>query len=119
MSQSLAAAEAEDYRSLAQNSKGDRKGYYCFGSRRRSRFLASVADAGPEGEDKAYFAQRAAQETTAAVAASHCKARLAHLTMAQHYDALSHKTQHRADNACNKVCSISRQELVAVQRIGA
>ena len=40
-------------------------------------------------ENLAYFAARAAQEVTAAVRANHPQARLAHLAMAQRYDALA------------------------------
>jgi hypothetical protein len=40
-------------------------------------------------DDSRYFAQRAAQEVTAAVKAGHPKARLAHLKIAQRYEALS------------------------------
>jgi hypothetical protein len=40
-------------------------------------------------EDRCYFVQRAAQEVTAAVKAAHPQARLAHLKMAQRYEALS------------------------------
>jgi hypothetical protein len=44
-------------------------------------------------EQPFYYAQRAAQEVTAAVKAQHPKARLAHLSMAQRYDCLANLGQ--------------------------
>ncbi|RST31495.1 hypothetical protein HMF7854_12090 [Sphingomonas ginkgonis] len=40
--------------------------------------------------DRPYYVARATQEVTAAVKAVHPQARLAHLTMARHYEALTH-----------------------------
>ena len=42
-------------------------------------------------EDPAYYAARASQEVSAAVKARHPQARLAHLVMAQRYDALAQR----------------------------
>lgn len=39
--------------------------------------------------DRPYYAARAAQEVTAAVQARHPRARLAHLHLAQHYEAIA------------------------------
>lgn len=44
-------------------------------------------------EQPLFYAQRAAQEVTAAVKAQHPKARLAHLNMAQRYDCLANLGQ--------------------------
>jgi hypothetical protein len=44
-------------------------------------------------KDGRYFEQRAAQEIRAAVRAAHPKARLAHLKMAQSYEALSQESR--------------------------
>ena len=48
-------------------------------------------------EDRRYFDQRAAQEVTAAVRAANPKARLAHLTMARTYEALSEERNAQRD----------------------
>jgi hypothetical protein len=48
-------------------------------------------------EDSRYFDQRAAQEVRAAVAAANPKARLAHLKMAQSYEALVQESQAQRD----------------------
>ena len=61
-----------------------------------SEFLILAAKNGEQSIDQSdvpYFAQRATQEITAAVKAKHPKARLAHLKMAQHYEALSQRIQ--------------------------
>jgi hypothetical protein len=61
-----------------------------------SEFLILAAKNGEHSIDPGdvpYFAQRATQEITAAVKAKHPKARLAHLKMAQHYEALSQSMQ--------------------------
>ena len=46
---------------------------------------------GSGANDGRYFARRAAQDVTAAVRAAQATARLAHLKMAQGYDALSNE----------------------------
>ena len=83
--------EASDCRSLVEEFRG----------RPEARLLRRLASEferlaverdwplGFHGDDGRYFAQRAAQEVTAAVQAEHPKARLAHLKMARRYDGLS------------------------------
>jgi len=54
------------------------------------RLAQTDADVDDEwAEDPSYYAARAAQEISAAVKARHPQARLAHLVMAQRYDALA------------------------------
>jgi hypothetical protein len=50
-------------------------------------------------DDARYFAQRAAEEVTAAVKAGHPKARLAHLKIARSYEHLSQAIRARRDSA--------------------
>jgi hypothetical protein len=83
--------EASDCRSLVEEFRGRPEAQLL--GRLASEFerLAVESDwpLGFHLDDSVYFAQRAAQEVTAAVKAEHPKARLAHLKMAQRYDKFS------------------------------
>ena len=88
MSQISLALEAADCRLLARELQG----------RPEERVLLQLASAFDEladlkngvEDERSYCSHRAAQEVSAAVAARHPKARLAHLTMAQRYEGRSH-----------------------------
>lgn len=87
------AGEASNCRRLAQELHGRPEAPFLH--RLASEFdrIAGTKDdaAGAHEDDGRYFAARAAQENTAAARAVHPKARLAHLRMAQRYEALSHE----------------------------
>ena len=87
------AGDASDCRSLAQEFRGRPETSLLLRLAREFDRLAITKDwpLGFHENDGRYFARRAAQEVTAAVRAAHPKARLAHLKMAQRYEALSNE----------------------------
>jgi hypothetical protein len=95
------ASEAADCRSLARELGGRPEASLLL--RLASEFdrLAVERDSplGSDAGDGRYFAQRAAQEVTAAVNAGHSKARLAHLKIAQRYEHLSQAIEARGNLA--------------------
>ncbi len=94
MSQRTLTNEAADCRSWAHEFEGRPEKAFLLKLASEFENLARAAtqSLGVQENDRLYFAQRASQEVTAAVQAKHPIARLAHLRMAQRYDALTHNS---------------------------
>ena len=92
MSQRTYANEAANCRSWANECKGRHEQAFLLRVASEFENLADVANARSNihKDDWTNFAQRASQEITAAVRATHPRARLAHLRLAQHYETLTH-----------------------------
>jgi hypothetical protein len=95
------AGEAADCRSLARVLVGRPEALLLVRIACAFDQLAVERDppSGFDAEDGRYFAQRAAQEVTAAVKAEHPKARLAHLKIAQRYEHLAQEIEARRNSA--------------------
>jgi hypothetical protein len=91
MSQRTMAHEAADCRFWAQEFAGRPEQNFLLRLAIEFELLAekAVAPINMHDHDQSYFARRASQEVTAAVKAKHPKARLAHLKMAQSYEAMT------------------------------
>ncbi len=97
MSQDALANEAADCRFWAEEFAGRPEHALLLRLANEFENLAELATPpiSIQESDWPYFAQRASQEITAAVKAKHPNARLAHLKMAQRYEALTHASQLR------------------------
>lgn len=85
--------EAAECRMLAQEFSGKAEGPVLQSIAAEFDRLAAH-DLANYAEDQCYYLKRAQDETMAAVAAKHPRARMAHLSMARRYDALSRAVAH-------------------------
>ena len=95
MSRNTLTEDAANCRSCAKESNGRPEKAFLLRLASEFENLADAATTTIQShqDDCCYFAQRASQETKAAVDAKHPIARLAHLIMARRYDDLSRDRQ--------------------------